>query len=725
MSQKWNVFLFSLAFILTFSFVLLFSGVVPFVTVPTLDQAVWATGFAHSLANQSLTSFYAHNFGIPHPAPVVFGLSAILPMSWLIRLNLHASDAYTLAFALWYLVAFVGLFKLARYFKVGRYLALLLAVLGLALPVTWTQTNLSMVSLGFTLIPAYLYTAFLLSELPQDKRNKRSLAILALYLVSCLAAVFMDGYSFVMFAIGSSVILLVQAVHQKKVPIFIFFWHALCFGSAYFLYNRYINDFTYNVFTVDFFRGWGLDISFLLIPTKGVHWFWDAVGLSIDRSVTSFFGDSTTWVSTFALPLLIVAAYFAYKYKHDKRVLIFILLFLGSLYMALGPSVKFFSDKKGLYEPSAYFMPAEAAWFSTGNYAFSKYLPGFKNMRATYRWSALSFFSLWAILAIAAGKADNRKDQQTFACLVFILILLFIPNIPHRFARRVDLKNQFHAIDQDLVVPLQGLFSPNEKTVFLPRRNDFLINYIAGKLNIKVYNIGGDKNLEIAQKHWPALLQGPIQGVYGSTLERALTFFLYSGETSKVILPFFDTLAAADSSTGDWSTANKTRYREYADTILPELKENGNLEVELYDYFAVVSLSEEAEDLDIETLLPSYDYQGSVVATALEGDTLVMEVHNTSTSDWLNYDLIGAPYGTLRVGLAANRESLYSDRSVRCEIPAELPSGESEVISCVLPPSLLRNDSIVADLVYENIGWFNLNSDQDIFLIDLASLRAQ
>src|SRR3546814_3171966 len=73
---------------------LLLYGAVPFLMLPTLGQAVWTMGFAESFANGHLLDFYAHDFGIPKPAAMAFGLAGAWPASLLVRIGWHAADAY-------------------------------------------------------------------------------------------------------------------------------------------------------------------------------------------------------------------------------------------------------------------------------------------------------------------------------------------------------------------------------------------------------------------------------------------------------------------------------------------------------------------------------------------------------------------------------------------------------------------------------------------------------
>src|SRR3546814_3043838 len=74
---------------------LLLYGAVPFLMLPTLGQAVWTMGFAESFANGHLLDFYAHDFGIPKPAAMAFGLAGAWPAS-LLRSEEHTSELQSL-----------------------------------------------------------------------------------------------------------------------------------------------------------------------------------------------------------------------------------------------------------------------------------------------------------------------------------------------------------------------------------------------------------------------------------------------------------------------------------------------------------------------------------------------------------------------------------------------------------------------------------------------------
>ena len=139
----------------TLLLILVVNGAIPFLTLPVLLQGFWATGFAESISHGNILNIFAADIGYPQPAAIAFGLSAVLPMSWFIKLGIYGADAYSLVFAIWLGIAFYGCTALAKIFKIGFYHSILLAVAWLTMPIIWGHTGYSMLQLGIALLPFY------------------------------------------------------------------------------------------------------------------------------------------------------------------------------------------------------------------------------------------------------------------------------------------------------------------------------------------------------------------------------------------------------------------------------------------------------------------------------------------------------------------------------------------------------------------------------------------
>lgn len=570
-------------------FVLCLHGAVPFFAVPTLGQAVWTTGFSQSFINDSVFAIYAKNIGAPVPAAIAFGLAGAWPTAILMKLGFHPSDAYSAMAAFWLIAAFISAYKIGRFFGVRPSFAVTGAVLWLSMPVIWNHSGYSMVSFGIALLSLYFF-AVLRLFLQKDDLPYQNFKYSFLYVLACIVAVFMDGYSFIMFAVGASILALwvfVIASGQRRRFLFhVFPTHVLGFGLAYLLYALYIGKTQFEPSPIDFFRGWGVDLTFLVFPSRGMLWIPDFFGWSVSRSNKEFFGDASVWMTTFSLPLIAAASWAWWKTRKQRQLATGILLMaVFGFYMALGPSLKI-NSVKPVSETVGPTMPAEYAVGPTGSALLSENLPGFKNMRASYRWAALGIFGSWLLIMILLSSGRRRVSNAAVA-VIGLITLLNLPHLPEKWAKYVKNREMFHQIDSDLLKMMKEDFHPNEQAAFLPYRNDFLVNYLASRLDIKSYNIGGDKTLNEARRHWPGILRASkMSEVDDHFLERVL-LLLARNESDVVVLPYIDMLWAAHS----WPYP--IQFREELEPIVSELKAFKFVEVVERKYYAIVRLHKE------------------------------------------------------------------------------------------------------------------------------------
>jgi hypothetical protein len=193
------------ALVLALSFALVLHGAVPFVAVPTLGQAVWTAGFSQSFANESVLTIFAKNFGAPMPAPITFGLAGAYPTGLLIAAGLHPADAYTMMAAFWLSVAFLGAWCLSVQLGVRPLMSVAAALLWLSMPVVWAHAGYSMLSLGIALLPAYFLAIYCVLTASSGNLWRRA-GTACLFVVACVVAIFMDGYTFMMFVAGSAIL---------------------------------------------------------------------------------------------------------------------------------------------------------------------------------------------------------------------------------------------------------------------------------------------------------------------------------------------------------------------------------------------------------------------------------------------------------------------------------------------------------------------------------------
>jgi hypothetical protein len=531
--------------------VLVMHGAVPFVSTPTLGQAVWSTGFAQSFANQSIWSIFATNFGAPAPAAMAFGLPGAMLTGLFIRMGLPPPDAYSAMVACWMGLAFVGARALAMHWSVSPRLAWVAAFAWMSMPVTWAHAGYSMLSIGIALLPLYLLQT-VQQVAPGNAGSASDWRIVVRQMMSypliSTLAVFMDGYSFMFFAIGGTILLasawlVGSPAHRHRLTWIALPLHTTSLLLAYLLYGWFIGKSSYSAPAMDVFRGWGADLTFFIQPSQGVHWIADWLGWSKERSTDRYYGDDSVWITTFCMPVLLAGFWAFWRLpRHRPVTLGLICMVVAGFYMALGPSIKLNAIKP--QGNVAQTMPAEAGLAPTGSEFISSKLPGLNNMRASYRWTALAVFGAWGLLVLALA-SPQRHTKSVALLLTCGVVLLNLPAIPDKLENDIRSRSMFFQIEKDLVDPMRSDLRHGERVAFLPWRNDFLVNYVAARLGIVAFNIGGDKNLEHARQSWPVWMRGFREATFDEQFVDRVLMLLASREADAVILPHMNMLLAA------------------------------------------------------------------------------------------------------------------------------------------------------------------------------------
>ncbi len=499
-------------------------------------------GFAESFSHGPIWQVRADDFGIPQPAAIAFGLAGAWPASLLLRLGLPTADAYTTMVAWWLAVSYWGAYRLGRILGGSHRIAVLGGVSWLTMPVVWAHAHYSQLALGIALLPLYLVPALSMSAAACASRRGRFATTAA---VTALIAVFMDGYTFMMLACASTVLLVGTALTQRRrrsdILRFALPVQLTALASAYALYSAYIGDSGFEAHSLDAFRAYSLDPTYIWFPQRGMAWWSDITGLSINHDATQLYGDASVWTTTFAAPTVIagVAAWWWGRTTSHLHLLL-LLVAMGSFYLALGPSLKLAATRPA--DAPYYRMPANEARLPTGTGFVSEHLPGFDVMRASYRWLALCLLALWLLVLLRSIHSTGRSRRLWTAVLAAIAVLN-VPDLPRKLDHaRVD-RSGIARLDETIIPELKRSVS-GQRVLFAPWGNDFLANYLAPRAGFQAFNIGGDKNLTIAQSHWPSLVFAigrDLADVRAGAIQRLLG----SGTADAVILPYFSLPAAA------------------------------------------------------------------------------------------------------------------------------------------------------------------------------------
>lgn len=607
LKSKWSAFL---TYFTALMIVLVVYGAIPFLSIPTLGQVVWTSGFAESFVNAGWPSIKAVNFGLPNKAAIAFGLAgAFLQSAFIAMFGMHAADAYAMGAIVWLALSLWGAVRLCQLLGSSFVLGCFLSLIYLTLPIVWWHAGYSTLSFGFALLPLYLYMAFrVVYHLPEMRMYCRGwwTTVFAFTSVSLLS-VFMDGYTFVMFCAACGLVWAVAFIRRdvSRKPL-IFQSLPVILVSAlisYLLYTLYVGTSEFQPSPMSHFRGWGVDLVMLLIPSQGVVWLWDALGISVPRSSNEFFGDASVWMTTFALPLIVVGTIGYYLIRRHRYALTLLLVALMGFYFSLGPSLKVNSvrpvDENGKVLVQGPLMPPEVALVPTGNAVIYEHVPGFKNMRATYRWSGLMFTALFGLAVLFVVSISSTKAGAVVgSVIVAFLVVSNLPDIPQRLETGMSYRSAMHQIDVDFA-PLAEYLGKGSRVLFAPAGNDFIVNYLAATGNYRAFNIGGDKNLEMARKSWPQpIKQMPLYRP-GPCLVEDLQVILLDGAVDYVVIPYFDMLWGAHA----WppSMSEIADRREQFSQAVATFERNPLYVVKKDNLYAVISLSPDANRQSLQS----------------------------------------------------------------------------------------------------------------------------
>jgi hypothetical protein len=597
----------AIPFVAALAIVAVVYGAVPFVALPTLGQALWISSFAQSFVNGGWPAIFAHNFGIPHAAPIAFGLSgAFLESAFLVTMRLNAADAYSattltfLAFALW------GAMRYASMLGLRYPYALALALVWGTAPVIWAHASYSMLSIGIAMLPLYLWSALRVCEAVTQQHAW--LPAGACFVAVAIFSVFTDGYTFVMFTFGTGIqyagYLVARTAARGRLLCIGSPVYAAGFGLAFVAYLKFVGGQGYTADPLSIFRGYGVDATMLAFPTQGLLWFWDVLHIGLVRNDVYYFGDASVWITTFSSVFVVLGIVGCLLTKDRDRAIP--LLVVGSLafYLALGPSFKIHSQRPAEDRAAGNFrldMPAQDAVAPTGTAMLSEYVPGFKSMRASYRWAALGAVSFWALFGMLIAELVKRDRANTAWTLIVLTVLTSLPEYHIRLMssevdpmrRTVPLhapmtfRQQFVDMSQTVVAEFRQDVPQGSTVAFYPQSNDFLAAYLAASANVRTYNIGGDKNLAAARPHWP----DSINALFASnphSLPGNIVATLSAGDATVVVVSYMNLLWDAHRwpPRPEGLAAARTAYAG----ALQVLAANPRLDVKERPYYAMIAL---------------------------------------------------------------------------------------------------------------------------------------
>lgn len=521
-------------------FFLVLYGAMPLIGIPTLGQALWSSSFAQSFANNGFFDVYASNIGAPSSAAMAFGLAGAWIQSLFIRVGFFPADAYSLMCAFWIVIAYTAAYKLASKFCVDRTLAIIAAAAWVSLPVCWGHTAFSMLAFGILLLPLYFLSVINLHDAADDSLSGYFSSVLVHFLC-CILSVFMDGYTFMMFAVGSFSLAATRFVFNRKVrcsllvkclPI-----HLVSFAFAYVLYSCYIGASNTDGIYNDYFSITGLNLFNLLVPQQGVSWIFEVMRLGVP-------GVGDIRMAAFSAPILLLAVYVALRMRSavDDLGVSVLCVSILALFLSFGPRLQFPHlsqlDFSNISVSLTAFSFEKFYLLPTGSEFIYKYLPGFNSMRVTFRWVALAIFMWWLFVVVNLRSREVASKKMAFCLLLSIAICT--PNLLSWINYSVGQRDMFLEVESELVIPLGALIEEDEVVAFAPWTNDMVVPYAASRGGYVTLNIAGDKNILRAKSGWPvnftALGHVLLKAITAADAPQVVSI-LASGEADVVVIP--------------------------------------------------------------------------------------------------------------------------------------------------------------------------------------------
>jgi hypothetical protein len=491
----------------------------------------------------------------------------------LTKLNFGAADSYSISFLLFLVVGYFGAYKWSRIY-LNEKLSSLVSIAWFSQPIIWYHVKYTALSLGIALLPTYTYIVYKFCYERELDLN-RFIIKAFLLMTTFFFSVFMDGYTFVMLTVFSvfcwfflSMLETDKSINSPlawfsilKLSLILIFA-----GISALSYNSYFPGVIDTYIPIDFYRGWGVDVKFLVTPTIGSNLIADITSLGVNRVPSMFFGDSSVYLSSYLLPLLSFSIFGFFKKPNNKLFkYLFFTVAIFSIYMALGPSLKINALRPDFH--GSQLMPAEYGILSTGNSFIYQFIPGFKSMRATYRWTALFSFSLWFFYVQMLSTNYLKKRKGLSYIIILIVIVFSIPNISHRLSAQTIYRNQIIEIENVLSPKISEYVENNQVVMFMPVGNSLYANFLASTGNYKTYNVGGDKNVKLAQANWPDKV-GIIQEILYNSKKYDIVEISNILGNDVIVIPNFSTnIAEQDASQISICYITFTSSNEYSECI--------------------------------------------------------------------------------------------------------------------------------------------------------------
>jgi hypothetical protein len=528
----------------------LYGWLPPFLNYSDLSGAVTEIGAAECLSNsRPIFALYCKNNAIPG------GIlsSSSLPFYWAVNffsfLNLSPETSFAMVGFLTLTVAFYSTLRLKKNLGCSFVVRLITTFLIFSHPLFQKQAGFGFMQHAFLLLPVFLlFHMELLKVFNLLGLVKRFLGLAGLIGFKAVL-LFTNGYAFLFALLIEFCILLnlgKELFSLKRISVWIAGLGLSSIVPVFLYKSIQPSGGEFDVMPIDFFRQQGASIEEIVFRPE------------VFKSVVGFSGSY--------LGVMSLAFFLCYLFWRprpagilQKHKALLVSLFIISILVSLGPSLKVFQidtiPKSGPVSFSDYLLPkGQATWdFPWGDFYIR--IPGIQFARAISRFLTLSLISSLIIAAIFIQYIRERFGIS-FALLALVLLFLDLrPDYVKIVTQNRSIQEQLPQIKQDLVDPLNVITFDRSKVLFVSSENDYLSLYIAPKAKLQTYNLGGDKEIVIARRRWPALVN-KIRN--GENIMENVKVGIADGTFSAVIFPHFNLRWDAYS----WPPAETTRLEK-------------------------------------------------------------------------------------------------------------------------------------------------------------------
>jgi len=538
---------------------------------PSAGMQQFFLGLAACYAEHLPESIRCDAVAQPGGYTTMFGLPVVLMISALYRLGLALDMAGMAVEAVMVAVAALGAHRLFTALGMRTRLSMLMVFVFLSSPIVFAQDSFGPLRLGFALVPLYGWLDYHFAKRIRrvDRRGellRLALAGLLVLSISRSFALYTDGYSFIMglllsaALVGSQWLPVARAGRTVRATLLPLVF-ALPTLVAYIAYRSYVGGAVEStVMPIDYFRGQGVDLFALAVPSM-MHWLPGALGWSHQLTgwMTYSDGPNVTLVYlgwSLIIPALVLTAKVIRGRGPESvrgEAMLLVAMTVAVLILSLGPSLKV-ADFREQPRPERgivfddYRMPESAATLSLGTDWVYQHVPGVRNMRAVYRWLLLAKLGLVILAGLFLECMLRRNGRRPVAYLVVALLLLeLMPDIVARFTYGERNYRQYHALVEDALGSLKATGLTGRRVVFVNSdpdggANHYLANFLCPLADLRCFNLGGDKSLQVARLEWPHALRELSRGRHVVSNLREL---LLDRSVDHVVMPLFSLRQAA------------------------------------------------------------------------------------------------------------------------------------------------------------------------------------